>query len=197
MTSACTLAPPDLRRGPTVNFCEYRVEASEAAESGENSYLHHRLVGLIDQPLGSLNARRHCYRAGTGLQVPSEEASKLAAAHAEAPGKRFDRRSLLVERAILDDEPYRALDRCTASNPGTGKGRGFGTAPQARPKPCYFGGRGGGEKLNVGRPCRANRADRSTIDTGGPDSGEKPPVVATIARDARALTFCSIQRHHG
>jgi hypothetical protein len=129
--------------------------------------------------------------------VPSEQAIKLAAAHAEPLGKCLDRRSLLVERAILDDKPYRALDRCTASNPGSGKWRGLGTAPQTRAKPGHFSSRGGREKLNVSRPCWAHGADRSTIDAGGPDSGEKPAVVARITRDARALTFRNIQRHHG
>jgi len=129
--------------------------------------------------------------------VPSEQAIKLAVANAEPLGKCLDGRALLVERAILDDKPYRALDRCTASNPGAGKWCGLGTAPQTRPKPRYFSSCSGRKKLNVSRPCRADRADRSTIDTGGPDSGEKPAVVARITRDARALTFSNIQRHHG
>jgi hypothetical protein len=43
--------------------------------------------------------------------VPSEQAIELAAAHAEPLGKFLDRRSLLVERAILDDKPYRPLNR--------------------------------------------------------------------------------------
>src|SRR4051812_22433579 len=73
--SARISARPDLRRGPSVNFCEHRVKASETAESCENSYFRHRLVGLIDEPLRSLNARRPCYRAGTSLQMPSEQAS--------------------------------------------------------------------------------------------------------------------------
>jgi hypothetical protein len=195
--SAWTSASSNLRGGSSVNFCEHRVKASETAETGENSYFHHRPVGLIDEPLRSLNARRPCDRTGTGLQVPSEQASKLAAAHAEPLGKFLDRRSLLVERTILDDKPHRALDRRPASDPGTGKWRSLGTAPQTRPKPRHFSSRGGRKKLNVGRPCGANGADRSTIDTGGPDSGEEPAVVARITRDARALTFCNIQRHHG
>jgi hypothetical protein len=129
--------------------------------------------------------------------VPSEQAIKLAAAHAEPLGKFLDRRSLLVERAILDDKPYRALDRCPASDPGTGKWRGLGPAPQTRPKPRYFSSRGGGKELNVRRPCGANGTDRSTINTCGPDSGEKPAIVVGITRDARALTFCNIHRHRG
>src|SRR4051794_15444507 len=104
--SAGTSAPPNLRRGSSVDFCEHRVKASETAESGENSYFHHRLIGLIDESLGSLYARRPCYRTGTRLQVPSEQAIKLAAAYAEPLGKCLDRRSLLVERAVLDDKPY-------------------------------------------------------------------------------------------
>jgi hypothetical protein len=195
--SARISSRPDLRRGSSVNFCEHRVKASETAESGEKSYFHHRLVGLIDEPLRSLNARRPCYRAGTRLQVPSEQASKLAAPHTEPLGKFVDRRTLLVERAILDDKPYRTLDRCPASDPGTGKWRGLGTAPQTRPEPRYFSSRGGRKKLNVSRPSRANGADRSTIDAGGPDSGEEPAVVPGITRDARALAFCNIQRHDG
>jgi len=129
--------------------------------------------------------------------VPGEQASKLAAAHAEPLGKFLDRRSLLIEGAILDDKPYRALDRRPASDPGIGKWRSLRTAPQARPKPRYFSRCGGRKKLNVSRPCWANGADRSTIDTSGPDSGEKPAVIARITRDARTLAFCNIQRHHG
>ena len=127
----------------------------------------------------------------------SEQASKLAAAHAEPRGKFLDRRSLLVERAILNDKPYCALDRCPASDPCTGKWRGLGTAPQTRPKPRYFSSRGGRKKLNVSRPCGANGADRSTIDTRGPDSGEKSTVIAGITCKACAITFRKVHRHHG
>jgi hypothetical protein len=37
--------------------------------------------------------------------VPGEQASQLAAPHAEALGKFFDRRSFLVERAFIDNKP--------------------------------------------------------------------------------------------
>ena len=109
--------------------------------------------------------------------MPGEQASQLAAPHAEALGKFFDRRSLLVESALLDDKPYRALDGCTASS--------------------RFGRRCGRKKLNVSRPCWANGADRSTIDTRGPDSGEKSTVIAGITCKARAITFRKVHRHHG
>ena len=122
--------------------------------------------------------------------MPGEQASQLAATDAEALGKLFDRRSLLVERALLDNQPYRALDGCAASDPGIGKWRGLRAAPQTRPKSRRFGRRCGRKKLNVSRPCWANRADRSTIDASGPDPGEKPAIIAAIPRDARALAFC-------
>jgi hypothetical protein len=73
----------------------------------------------------------------------------LTAPHAEALGKFLDRRSLLVESAVFDDKPYRTLDGCAASDPGIGKWRGLGAAPQTRPKSCRFGRRGGRKKLNV------------------------------------------------
>jgi hypothetical protein len=129
--------------------------------------------------------------------VPGEQASQLAAPHAEALGKFFDRRSLLVESALLDDKPYRALDGCTASDPCVGKRRGLGTAPQAWAEASRFGRRCGRKKLNVSRPCWANGADRSTIDTRGPDSGEKSTVIAGITCKARAITFRKVHRHHG
>jgi hypothetical protein len=81
--------------------------------------------------------------------VPGEQASQLAAPHAEALGKFFDRRSLFVESALLDNKPYRTLDGCAASDPGIGKWRGLGAAPQTRPKSRRFGRRGGRKKLNV------------------------------------------------
>ena len=188
-------ASPKLRGSSSVNLREHGVEASEAAESCENGYFHHRLIGFIDEPFRALNAGRPCDRARTRLQMPGEQASQLAAPHAKALGKFFDRRSLLVESALLDNEPYRALDGCAASDPGIGKWRGLGATPQTRPKSRRFSGRGGRKELNVGRLCRANGADRSTIDTGGPDPGEKPAVIAGITRDARTLTFWKIQRH--
>ena len=125
-----------------------------------------------------------------------EQACKLAATHAQALGKFLDRRSLVVESALLDDKPYRALDRCPASDPGTGKWCGLGTAPQTRPKPRRFSSRSGRKKLDVGRPCRAHGADRSTINAGGPDPGEKSTVVAGITRNARAIAFRKVHRHH-
>src|SRR5215471_21688826 len=158
--SAGPSAPPNLRRSSSINLRERRVKASEAAESCENSYFHHRLIGLIDEPFRALNAGRPCHCAGTRLEVPGEQASQLAAPHAKALGKFFDRRSLLVESALLDNKPYRALNGCTASDPRVGKRRGLGTAPQTRPKPRRFRSRGGRKKLDVGRLCRAHGADR-------------------------------------
>jgi len=129
--------------------------------------------------------------------VPGEQACKLATTHAKALGKFLDRRSLIVESALLDDKPYRALDGCTASDPRVGKRRGLGTAPQAWAEASRFGRRCGRKKLNVSRLCWANRADWSTIDTGGPDPGEKPAVIAGITRNARAIAFRKVHRHHG
>jgi hypothetical protein len=142
-------ASPNLRGSSSINLREHGVKASEAAESCENSYFHHRLIGFIDQPFRALNAGRPCYRARTRLQVPGEQASQLAAPHAEALGKFFDRRSLLVESALLDNKPYRALDGCAASDPGIGKWRGLWAAPQTRPKSRRFSSRGGRKELNV------------------------------------------------
>ena len=122
-------APPNLCGGSSINLREHGVKAPQAAETRKNSYFHHRLIGFIDEPFGALNAGRPCYRARTRLQVPGKQASQLAAPHAEALGKFFDRRSLLVESALLDNKPYRALDRCAASDPGIGKWRGLGAAP--------------------------------------------------------------------
>ena len=188
-------ASPNRRGSSSINLREHGVKASEAAESCENSYFQHRLIGFVDEPFRALNAGRPCYRARARLQVPGEQASQLAAPHAEALGKFFDRRSLLVESTFLDNEPHRALDGCAASDPGIGKWCGLGTASQTRPKSRRFSSRGGRKELNVSRHCRANGADRSTIDSGGPDPGEKPAVIARITRDARTLTFCNIQRH--
>src|SRR5262244_94177 len=129
--------------------------------------------------------------------MPGEQACKLAATHAKALGKFLDRRYLFVESALLDDKPYRALDGCTASNPRVGKRRGLGTAPQTRPKPRRSRSRSGRKKLDVGRPCRAHGADGSTINAGGPDPGEKSTVVAGITRNARAIAFRKVHRHHG
>src|SRR5262252_585924 len=189
-------APPNLRGSSSINLRERRVKASEAAESCENSYFHHRLIGLIDEAFRALNAGRPCHCAGTRLEVPGEQASQLAAPHAKALGKFFDRRSLLVESALLDNKPYRTLDGCAASDPGIGKWRGLGAAPQTRPKSRRLRSRGGRKKLNVSRPCRANGADGSAINAGGADPGEKPTVIAGITRDARTITFRKIQRHH-
>src|SRR5262249_42722818 len=116
--SAGPSAPPDLRRSSSINLREHGVKASEAAESCEDSYFHHRLIGLIDEPFRALNARRPCYRARSRLQVPGEGAIQLAAPHPEALGKSSDRRSLFVEGALLDNKPYRALDGCPATDPG-------------------------------------------------------------------------------
>jgi hypothetical protein len=60
-------APPNLRGGSSINLREYGVKASETAKARENSYFHHRLIGLIDEPFRTLNAGRPCYRARTRL----------------------------------------------------------------------------------------------------------------------------------
>jgi hypothetical protein len=117
----------------------------------------------------------------------------LTAPHAEALGKFLDRRPLLVESAVFDDKPYRALDGCTASDPRVGKRRRLGTAPQTWPKPRRLRSRSGREKLDVGRPCRADGADGSTINASGSNSGEKPTVIAGITRNTRTITFGKIQ----
>ena len=123
------------------------------------------------------------------------------------PIPRLDRRSLFVESALLDNKPCRTLDGCAASDPGIGKWRGLGAAPQTRPKSRRLRSRGGRKKLNVSRPCRANGADGSAINAGTADPGEKPTVIARITRDARArshsakssditINFRKTQRHH-
>jgi|SRR5579859_5721277 len=147
--SAGPSAPPDLRRSASIDLREHGVEASEAAESRESSDFRHRLIGLVDEPFGALNARRPGDRARTRVQVPGEQASQLAPPHAEALGKFFDRRSLFVQSALLDNKPDRTLDGCAASDPGIGEWRGLGAAPQARPKSRRFGRRGGRKELNV------------------------------------------------
>ena len=60
-------APPNLRGSSSINLREHGVKASEAAESCENCYFHHRLIGFIDEPFRALNAGRPCYRARTRL----------------------------------------------------------------------------------------------------------------------------------
>jgi hypothetical protein len=195
--SAGLSALPDLRGCSSINLREHGIEASEAAESGENSDFRHRLIGFIDEPFRALYSGCPCHRAGTGLEVPGEQAGKLAATHPKALGKFLDRRSISVESTLLDDKPYRALDGCTAADPRVGKRRGLGTAPQTRPKPRCFCGRSRRKKPDVGRPRGAHGADRSTIDAGSPDPGEKPAVIAGITRDARAIAFREVHQHHG
>src|SRR6516164_2855875 len=151
--SAGPSASPNLRGSSSIDLREHGVKASQAPESRENSDFHHRLIGFIDEPFRALNAGRPCYRARTRLQVPGEQASQLTPPHAEALGKFFDRRSLLVESALLDNKPHRALDGCAAPDPGIGKWRGLRAAPQTRPKSRRFSSRGGRKKLNVSRPC--------------------------------------------
>ena len=58
---------PVAQGSSSINLREHGVKASEAAESCENSYFQHRLIGLIDEPFRALNARRPCYRARTRL----------------------------------------------------------------------------------------------------------------------------------
>ena len=65
--SSRTSAPPDFRGGSSINLREHGVKASEAAESRENSYFHHRLISFIDEPFRPLDARRPRYRARTGF----------------------------------------------------------------------------------------------------------------------------------
>jgi hypothetical protein len=67
MYSPRTSAAPDFRRGSSINVREHGVKAPQAAETRGNSYFHHRLIGLIDEPFRALNPGRPCYRAGTGL----------------------------------------------------------------------------------------------------------------------------------
>src|SRR3954451_18070292 len=98
--SARPSASPNLRGSSSINLREHGVKASEAAESCENSYFHHRLIGFIDEPFRALTAGRPCYRARTRLEVPENQASQLAPPLVEPLGKFFDRRSLLVESAL-------------------------------------------------------------------------------------------------
>src|SRR5262245_11373420 len=65
--SARTAAPPDFGGGSSINLREHGVKAPEAAKTRENSYFHHRLVGLINEPFRALNPGRPFYRAGTGF----------------------------------------------------------------------------------------------------------------------------------
>ena len=99
-----TSAPPDLRGSSSINLREHGVKASEAAESCENSYFHHRLIGFIDEPFRALNAWPSVlFRADLPSGGGRTWAGRLTGASTEARGKCFDRRSLVVESALLDN----------------------------------------------------------------------------------------------
>ncbi len=150
MYSAGPSASPNLGGDSSINLREHSVEASEAAESCESSYFHHRLIGFIDEPFRTLNAGRPCYRARTRLQVSGEQAShRWRRPMPRRSANFFDRRSILVESALLDNEPYCALDGCAASDPGIGKWRSLGATPQTRPKSRRFSSGGGRKELRT------------------------------------------------
>src|SRR5436853_1310496 len=62
---------PDLSWWPSIYFRKHGVESTQAAETSVHGNLRHRKVGLVEKPLGSLNAGglSDLHRAGAQMSL--------------------------------------------------------------------------------------------------------------------------------
>ena len=122
----------------------------------------------------------------------AEQSSQLPPADAQPVGQRID--IGLVQRAHLDERQAPG-DGVRRAPPGAQIRRRLRTAPQARSKARFLGGRGGGEEDDVFASGRPRRADRAAIDAGGPNAGEKPAVEPGVAQADGAVARLVVHIH--
>ncbi len=121
-----------------------------------------------------------------------EQTTQMPFADAQAAGEPID--IGLVQRPEFY-QTERARYRIRRAAPSAEIGRGLWAAAKTRAKAGLLRRCRGGKKDDVLRQRRARRADRSAIDAGGFDSGEKPPVEAGVALADRAITGVVIEIH--
>jgi len=89
---------PQLRGCPAIQASKAGIEPANAAESGGESRLCEREIGLVDEGLGEVQPA--CLNNGdwSGSKVLQKQAAELARSDAQARGEIFQRR---VSEAVL------------------------------------------------------------------------------------------------
>lgn len=103
-----SLTPPDLARLSLVDFREYSIESSDAAEAGAKCNFRQRQVRLVNEPLGPLHAHGPGNLNRTRSDVLLKQSAEVTGADSKPCGKVLH--AVLIERALMD-QPHCPVDR--------------------------------------------------------------------------------------
>lgn len=147
---------------------------------------------LIQQLPGEQNAPGLRDRDRRSTQMTLKKPAQLPLSDRETVRQRAH--VLVVQRAAFN-HLQRARDGRGTPAPRIQVWRAFRTATQARSKPGGLRRRGRGHKRAICELRRSRRTDGPTVNAGGFHAGEKPSIIAGIARQHRSITGFTIQFH--
>ena len=99
--------PPNLARLSLVDFSEYSIESSDAAEAGAKCNFRQRQVRLVNEPLGPLHAHGPGNLNRARSNVLLKQSAQMTGADAKPCGKVLH--AALINRALMD-QPHCPVD---------------------------------------------------------------------------------------
>src|SRR5437763_13889217 len=102
-----SLTPPNLARLSLVDFSEYSIESSDAAEAGAKCNFRQRQVRLVNEPLSPLHAHGLGNLNWTRTDVLLKQSAQMTGADSKLCGDFFD--AALIDRAPVN-QPHCAVD---------------------------------------------------------------------------------------
>jgi hypothetical protein len=103
-----SLTPPDLARLSLVDFSEYSIKSSDAAEAGAKCDFRQRQVRLVNEPLSPLHAHGLGNLNRARSNVLLKQPAQMTGADSKPCGKILH--AALINRALMD-QPHCPVDR--------------------------------------------------------------------------------------
>ena len=102
-----SLTPPDLARLSLVDFSEYSIKSSDAAEAGAKCDFRQRQVRLVNEPLSPLHAHGLSNLNRARSNVLLKQSAQMTGADSKPCGKVLH--AALINRALMD-QPHCPVD---------------------------------------------------------------------------------------
>jgi hypothetical protein len=103
-----SLTPPNLARLSLVDFSEYSIESSDAAEAGAKCNFRQRQVRLVNEPLSPLHAHGLGNLNRARSDVLLKQSAQMTGADSKPCGKVLH--AARINRALMD-QPHCPVDR--------------------------------------------------------------------------------------
>ena len=103
-----SLTPPNLARLSLVDFSEYSIESSDAAEAGAKCNFRQRQVRLVNEPLSPLHAHGLGNLNWTRSDVLLKQSAQMTGADSKPCGKVLH--AARIKPALMD-QPHCPVDR--------------------------------------------------------------------------------------